>query len=400
VNVAPSTLLPLPDVRGELVLRGDMVTGWCWSPSRPTQRLKVTLLIDSKRAASCIAARLRLDLVRPSICDGYHAFALPLPKLAEKGFSIIEAQEADSGRVFARIVSGKVKDVPEWMLRGEAIAQGLARVETSLGADMFSPSKAPLLTALKVTGQWLARKPDRITDQASLAPALRLPNVADPRVTLIIDAIPDRICAFACVARLAPLLRHNAAELLVIDDGRGAGSARLASLPGLSYCFVPTSGEAQHANRAAALARGNTLIFLCAEDAAAAALDHLLATPSRPQDVSIGGWARPVARRAGLGDPFPDLAHNAPSTGVMLLTPRGLFLNLGGFDDAVDDGVGLPALDFALRAQKVGSTVTFTDGSSLRYGLPGPLAVQARHTFLSRWRPPRNLVCPEQSDKK
>jgi hypothetical protein len=386
VSVASSTLLPLPDVRGELVLRGDMVTGWCWSPSRPTQRLKVTLLIDSKRAASGIAARLRLDLVRPSICDGYHAFALPLPKSAENGFSIIEAQEADSGHIFARILSGKVKDVPEWAAKGEALAQSLGEVEASLGLDIFSPKKAPLLTALKVTGQWLTRKPNHIIDAASLALAFRLPKIAEPRFTLILDTIPDKMRALSCIARLAPLLSRNGAELLVIDDGHGAASARLASLPGLSYCLVPASSTTQHANLAAAVARGGSLIFLDAEEATAAGLDRLLATPARPQEVEIGEWARPAARSAGLVDPFPDIAHDVPGTGVILLTPRDLFLDLGGFDDAVDDGVGLPALDFALRAQKAGCTVTFTRSSSLRYRVPGPLAVQARHTFLLRWK--------------
>ncbi len=90
-------------LQGELTRKGGMVQGWCWSPARPAERLQVALLIDGERLARTRAGRLRSEIVRPGVCDGYHGFSLALPADLPPT-ARIEVQEYDSGQVFGRIL--------------------------------------------------------------------------------------------------------------------------------------------------------------------------------------------------------------------------------------------------------------------------------------------------------
>ena len=103
-------------IAGELSRDEDVVTGWCWSPDRPRQRLSVSLLVDGRKTASTVAARLRGDLVRPEAgnsSDGYHGFTLPLPTPLP-AFSMLETREDGTNLIFGRILSPRMADIHDW----------------------------------------------------------------------------------------------------------------------------------------------------------------------------------------------------------------------------------------------------------------------------------------------
>jgi hypothetical protein len=111
-------------VHGQLLRDGNLVTGWCWSPARPRDRLRVTLLIDGTAAGSTVAARLRLDIVRDGLCDGYHGFKLTLPPTLSPA-SLIEIQEMGTGAVFGRLLGQKMADTEEWARKLDKLTEQL-----------------------------------------------------------------------------------------------------------------------------------------------------------------------------------------------------------------------------------------------------------------------------------
>ena len=355
-------------VVGDLQRDGAMATGWCWSPGRPRERLRVALLVDGVVVAAAVAARLRLDLVRDGLRDGYHGFSLPLPSPMPPA-TRIEARELASGAVFGRILLDRPADIDAWHARAGALSDRLAGLHGRLGggARFCDPLASP--------GAALGPRPC-----VGIIPAPPLPpdlaRVVDPALSLVLDVAGSRQGP-AAVQACAMLLRHHGAELVLADDGRGPHSAAFAALAGATHC-VDTGGPAARANHGARQARGRALVFLRTDgpgtpcpSALAVLLRH--ATPDRapashvgPRETA-GGWpvlaGQPVlsaARRAGLGRAFgvlPGACDTLSRAGLTLLVPRVLFAALGGLDASLEDGASLPFLDLALRAEAAGHEV-------------------------------------------
>ncbi|MCB8873617.1 glycosyltransferase family protein [Acidisoma silvae] len=336
-----------------------MVQGWCWSADRPAERLTVALLIDGVQKASVVAARLRSELVRPGLCDGYHGFSLALPAdLAPT--ARIEAMECGSGQVFARIVPAETAESLAWAAQAEAAYVTAATLQEALPDWAGTPRWSTLGPALAETGRHFARHP---LSELQLPAAPHLPVIAQPRFTLLLDAGSDPAAGRAGILAIAPLLRRYLAELLVYGDGHGA----------------------QHVNDAAAQARGDTLVFLRAGQIAPRDLAILLDAAQGRSDSLLGGAAQMAARQAGFRDPFPAMPAKASRSGLSLLTPRSLFEALGGFDLTMADGADLPMLDFALRAEDAGHTVLAWGDAAVPDLSPGPQAATARGNFLAYW---------------
>ncbi len=378
---------------GDLHRDGEMAVGWCWSPARPRERLRVALLVDGVVVAATVAARLRLDLLREGVRDGYHGFSLPLPSPMPAA-TRIEARELASGAVFGRILLDAPADVGAWNARSDAASTLLSELHGRLGPGPVGRLRTPLAAL----GEALAPR-----SRPGLAPAPRPACVASPAFSLLFDATGRH--GPAAVPACAMLLRHHAAELVVSHDGCGPHAATMAAFDGAILCAAGESA-ATRANHAAGRARGRTLVFLrpegpdglcpsaLADLLRQAAVLHDPAAPTVPSSaagacrVLAGQPVLSAARRAGLELPFsaaPGAGGTASRTGLALLVPRALFAGLDGLDPLLDDGVDLPFLDFALRAIAAGHEVLGWMEAVSPPASPGPGAAAARERFSRRW---------------
>ena len=390
-----------PAVVGNLHRDGGMAVGWCWSPARPRERLRVALLVDGAVVAAAVAARLRLDLLREGVRDGYHGFALPLPSPMPAA-TRIEARELASGAVFGRILLDGPADVGAWHARADALSARLAELHGRLGPGLRSCDPPAALGAL---GSALASRPGiRPGPGLHLAPAparVSPARVADPALSLVLDVAGSRHGA-AGVGACAMLLRHHGAELVLTGDGSDPHSATLAALAGATHC-LDTGGPAARANRAARCARGGVLVFLRPDGLCPSALASVLRRSAPTRDpaaqagpaTAAGAWpvlaGQPVlsaARQAGLDRPFgvpPDRGATSSRAGLTLIVSQALFVELGGLDVSLEDGANLPLLDFALRADVAGHEVLGWTEPDAMVATPWPGAAAARQRFSRRW---------------
>jgi hypothetical protein len=351
-------------VMGELQRDGDVMTGWCWSADRPAERLTVGLRIDGVPAGAVVAARLRLDLMRDGVCDGYHGFTIVLPP-AVPTYSVIEVFERVTGQVFGRLVSGDVAKLGIWSERVSDLSEAIAVLHAGL------PGRpAPLDEVVREAGRTLCRS---FQGWAALA---RLPRIKSPAFSLVLDGSGAADELRAAVIRLAPLLRHHRAELIVI------GRSEAVEMEGVTR--VEATGNAAEAlHAAAAVAQGERLIFLQAAWTSSAGVARLLG--SEPGTMLLGAMAMEAARTAGLCWDLPNLSHGRARTGLVLLVNRSTFNRVGGFDRGMDDGAGLHLADLGLRLSREGcGLASWVD--TARETQPTPTCTLARGRFAARWQ--------------
>jgi len=267
------------DIAGDLaLLPGGIVDGWCWSPSRAGERLRVDILIEGATAARIEASVFRRDLLLLRIGDGRHGFRLKLPRGAltpERTGCLIEVRELLSGQVFGRWLHEPAgAPAPRHAALDEAadILAGLTR------------PRAPLATALRrALGDLSIVLPAAAAGDVAVARArlaalgtTTLPWIDAPRFTVAVAA-SARTSAVAALERLrtlAPLAARMAAEVVLVDPGH---DARLALLPSV----VANLRYAADLEDAVTQARGGYFVLLDADapDASAAVLGELLARP-------------------------------------------------------------------------------------------------------------------------
>ncbi len=365
---------PAYAVRGELVRDSEMVTGWCWSPDRAGERLRVSLLIDGQANGGTVAARLRGDLVRDGVCDGYHGFSLPLPDPLPP-CAVIEAREWGTGQVFGRLVGPDRADIAHWAARTRALAADLGALRRRLDAP--DPA-ARLRLGFAAAGLATGGQPVRPQTPAGL----RLPWFAQPAVSLLFHSAAGWQGPLAtCVTGLAALLRPYAAELIVADGGGDDLSAALASVPGLVLVRGHGMDAAAALNAAAAQARAPLLAIMRA-DACTSAAAAVLAQTARLDVVLVGGGGMGLAAERRLMTP----AGDAPALpGLTLAAPRALFLAAGGLDPTVAASAELAALDFALRVRREGGAVAGCRPALAQPGVAGRDGGRLARNFALRW---------------
>ena len=298
------------DIVGDLaMLPGGIVDGWCWSPSRPGERLRVDLLIEGAVAARVDAAVFRRDLLLLRIGDGRHGFRLKLPRGAltpARTSCLIESREPASGQTFGRWLHEPVAAPPPRHAGLDAMSDALAGLAARL-AQLDRPP-ASLAAALRQAWRELAIVPpaagvaggDVAVARALLAELgeVTLPRQDAPEVTLVL-AGSTAPAILARLRALAPVAGRLAAEVVLLDPGH---DARLALLPSL----VANLRHATSLADAVAQARGGSLALLDADiaDASAAALGALLAQPDARRCVLLGDGAAaeawPVTAPVGI----------------------------------------------------------------------------------------------------
>ncbi len=366
-------------IQGELQRQGLVVTGWCWSPDEPGRRLAVELTVDGRMVAAAVAARLRLDLVRDGVCDGYHGFTFALPAGLTPS-QMLETRERSTGIVFGRVLGGEQPELRDWTARSQSLSAAVAdlqrRVSRSAGT---SPARVLSLP-------WTHLKPRRAAP-SSLATRLRLPHHDTPAASLLLSAAGAGETCLAAIAALAPLLSSTGAEIVAADDGRGAASARLATLPGLRQAHS-LGGESDSLNAAARAARAPVLVFLDPAGVGAPGVSALLRQNAVSRNVVAGAELVATARSAGLDQLGTFVAGPPVTTGLWLLLPKDRFHALGGFDAAFEDGAGLPMLDLALRLLQAGDTIQQWRDLPRMARTPSLQAGRARALFAARWAHP------------
>ena len=357
---------PSYSIQGELQRDGDVVTGWCWSADRPSARLTVGLRIDGAPAGAVVAARLRLDLVSDGVCDGYHGFTVALPSPVP-AYSLIEAFERVTGQVFGRLTSGEAVELSAWTERITALSETMTGLHARLQEHA---GLAPLGHVMCQTGRSLS-------PFVQAGPALpRLPHIDAPAFSLVLDGSSGAASEWkTAVIRLAPLLRHHRAELVVI--GRG-GETEVAGLMRVRAAGSRVGGW----QAAAAIARGERLVFLQPAQTSAAGVARLLG--SEPGPTLLGAQAVEAARAAGLSWSLPELSHGKASAGLALLVDRSLLHEVGGFDADMDDGAGLHLIDLGLRLLQDGYSLASWAAVTREVRL-APTRPLARARFAAHW---------------
>ncbi len=274
------------DIAGDLaLLPGGIVDGWCWSPSRAGERLRVDILIEGATAARIEASVFRRDLLLLRIGDGRHGFRLKLPRGAltpERTGCLIEVRELLSGQVFGRWLHEPAGAPAPRHAALDAAAATLDEAADIL-AGLTRP-RAPLATALRrALGDLSIVLPAAAAGDVAVARArlaalgtTTLPWIDAPRFTVAVAA-SARTSAVAALERLrtlAPLAARMAEEVVLVDPGH---DARLALLPSV----VANLRYAADLEDAVTQARGGYFVLLDADapDASAAVLGELLARP-------------------------------------------------------------------------------------------------------------------------
>lgn len=388
--------------------------GWCWSPSRPEERLVVDLLVNDKVVASMVAAILRGDLVARGYGDGRHGFVLRLPpnlpEAAEE--CLVTARERRSGAIIGRVLRPGQGVAPAGGRRVDRAEQWIAEAWEGLEAARVRLGQPSAATRMRSVFGVLAA---RLADAPGAAsrpwlprpfggvglpdgPPVLLPNVASPVLSVILP-VGDAVPALRRIASLAVGLAQAGAELMAVDCGRDPLAALLPGrVRNLRYLRDPlAAGTARAANLAAAHARGRWLVMLgddTAHPSAAALLALAEIAVARPQAVLFGPAV--IAAIARVDGPAPTHTAALPARlGVAFCLPRDQWRLLGPLEAPLQDGAGLECADLAFKAALLGIPVVAVSEPAAVASAPGPVVAEAARralaAFHARWGAPHAM---------
>jgi GT2 family glycosyltransferase len=229
----------------------------------------------------------------------------------------------------------------------------------------------------------------RIRDE--LAPP---PAPVPPRLTIAVCTRARPQLLESCLRSVLAVLGEGdgaGADVLVVDNDPPDDATRdvVASLPGVRYAREPRAGLDFARNRAVHEARGEFVAFLdddvvvdrgwlaglaeaLAENPDAGALTGLVLPYELESNAQVvfearGGFRRGFEKRRYHGPRDPDnplypLGAGIFGAGANMVLRRGLVLELGGFDEALDTGPPLPGggdLDIFYRVVAAGHPLVY-----------------------------------------
>jgi GT2 family glycosyltransferase/glycosyltransferase involved in cell wall biosynthesis len=217
--------------------------------------------------------------------------------------------------------------------------------------------------------------------------ALRLPQPARPRASIIVPAYNHLPVSLACLRALADAGDKTSFEVILVDDASSDSTPQvLPGIPGLRYHRNPRNlGFIGACNAGAELARGEFLVFLNNDTTVQPGwLDALLATFETHPDTGLAGskLVYPDGRLQEAGGivfadgsgwnygRFEDPAHPRFNfvrevdycSGASIALRRELFLRLGGFDSHYAPAY-YEDTDLAMRVREEGLKVRYQPAS-------------------------------------
>ena len=179
-------------------------------------------------------------------------------------------------------------------------------------------------------------------------------------------------------------------EIVVIDDGSTDSTAGVAkSFPEVRYFHQSNQGPGPARNRGIALAQGELIAFLDADDLwlptkTAAQAARLAANPKA--GCSYCGMRLLVEPGAELPEPFAAADVDRTHVGLLptaFLARRSLFDEIGGF---AEDGLHGEDLDVFMRVRDAGIEVEVVPEALVWYRIHGPSYSHGPDTRPDHWR--------------
>jgi colanic acid/amylovoran biosynthesis glycosyltransferase len=226
-----------PAIEGRVEqVRDGVLEGWAWSPSWPSERLQVRIILDDEEVGTAIAELPRPSLATAGIGDGAHAFRFELPTasahpgsrtlcidaagawLAPASRFVVESGRSDDPWYGARFTIGPLEATAR-----EQSGNGVVHAQDLRGVGE-TPDAAPAVAGLD---GWLF-------DGAALQAAGAQDTLAhvEARVASLLDALDQLDGRVAQTGvKLLPVLVPTK-ELLYRDQLPAAAATAVASRPG------------------------------------------------------------------------------------------------------------------------------------------------------------------------
>ncbi|MFO1283017.1 MAG: glycosyltransferase [Burkholderiales bacterium] len=389
-------------------------------------------LVDLVRAGALCGDRealaelvARAKAADDALTDVARARATGEPELKAARERIAELEGSTSWRITApvRTIVGGVRRAGAGVASAPAAMRHLPRRTSTALAILRDQGVAALARRIgeKLKGRGRAPPVRRRSwsAKAAIAP-LAFRAAADPRWTIVVPAYGEPLLTYTCLASLHETVRHEAVEVIVVDDASPEPLAEsLAAVSGVRFERAAVNGGFVAAcNRGARLARGARLVFLNNDTIVTPGwLDAIERTFERHPDAGIVGaklvypdgtlqeaggivWRDGSAWNVGRGaDPDRPEFNYARRvdyvSGACLAVDRALFAAIGGFDARYSPAYYEDTdLAFAVRAagrsvwyQPEATVVHFegrTSGTDLAAGVKRHQVVN-RETFARKW---------------
>jgi GT2 family glycosyltransferase len=327
-------------------------------------------------------ARFRLPIPDAFLDGRPHAFVVRAADTARviAGTALVTPSMTTSAAVLRRSAAAASRGWSD--ARARYRYESLSRQLASLLGDR-APGWEERLATVQAAHRLLVRGFES-ADNAEETSALSFPEVAAPKVSVVIPARDQLAVTLHCLASL--ILAPNAAsfEVIVVDDGSTDGTRELAELvKGARYVRNEGAHGFVHAtNLGASKARGEYVVMLNNDcEVTADWLDALLDVFERFDSVGVaggkllyadgrlqeagglvwgGGEVWNYGRDGNAADPKYNYARQTDYvSGACLMTPKKLWDALGGFDEHYAPAY-YEDVDLAFRARKKGHKTVYT----------------------------------------
>lgn len=225
-------------------------------------------------------------------------------------------------------------------------------------------------------------------------PSVRAKALSSPLVSIIIPVFNNLALTRTCMESLARVPAKVECEIIVVDNASTDGTAEYflkQKQDGVLRVITNSTnhGFAYACNQGARAAKGSFLLFLNNDTQVTDGwLAAMVKTAQQSKAGAVGAkllYADGTIQHAGIGfiNGIPDHPHRHATadlpavneqreldmvTGACLMTPRDLFLSLGGFDEVFRNGV--EDIDYCLRVRASGRKVIY-EPKAVVYHLEG-----------------------------